>query len=188
MAYFDELNSIVNIIIGDYMLKNQNLCKLLYYFPEETDYSYNPYSEPDIEDTSKLLLTHIYPMPKMPDAKLDQKAYICVTLTGGHEVENNKGFRQINVQFDIICRLEEWLIREGCRVYSVASEIDQMFNDQITTLPIFSNVLYYGVRMTDYSNYYYGLNLIYTMYVNNTVKCDPIPIHQRMPNLGKIET
>ena len=52
MAYFEELNPIVMGIIGEYMLNNQRLCKLLYYYSDDKTPNYNPFLEPDIEDTS----------------------------------------------------------------------------------------------------------------------------------------
>ena len=73
MAYYRELDDILNIVIGKYILRNQRLCKLLYYYPEEDVFNYNPLAQPDIPDTSILLLKHIFPMPKSPDIETEQK-------------------------------------------------------------------------------------------------------------------
>lgn len=171
MAFFKELNDIVVGILGEYILKNQNICKMLYYYSDDKTPNFNPLTQPDIEDTNKLMLTHIFPIPKMPDATLEQKGYLVCTLTGGNSVDKNTGFRRVNIQFDIIYHLKAWTVRGGFRPYFVASEIDQMFNNQLTTLPISGRPQYYGFRMKDYSSYFYGLQLIYETYVDSNVGC-----------------
>lgn len=185
MAYFDELNNIVMGAIGDYILQNQNLCKLLYYYPTEIDNNYNPYAEPDIENTSDLMFKHIFPMPKLPDVILDKQGYLAVTVTGGREVDFNTGFRQVNLCFDIIFHLDAWTIKNGFRPYSVANELDKMFNNQNVSLPNVGKSQYYGFRTKDYSTYFYGIQLIYSLYTNSNIDCSPIPIYGKTPFLGK---
>lgn len=53
---FEELNGIVMGTLGEYILKNQRLCKLLYYYPDDQRPNYDPFIQPDIEDTSNLCL------------------------------------------------------------------------------------------------------------------------------------
>ena len=172
MANFAELNDIVMGVIGDYMLKNQHLCKLLYYYPDDKTPNYNPFIQPDIPNTSELMFTHIYPLPKIPDAVVDQKGYVCVTLTGGHSMDENTGFRRVNVQFDIINHLNSWAIKGGLRPYYIANELDIMFNNTNVTLPIVNKSQYCGFRMKDYSSYYYGIQLIYTFVIDSNINCD----------------
>lgn len=181
MAYFEELNDIVLGVIGEYLLRNQNLCKMLYYYPETSCEMYNPYTQPDIIHPEELLMKHIYPMPKLPDPVTDQKGYLTVTLTGGNSVDKNIGFRQVNVQFDIIFHLNSWIVKNGFRPYFVASELDKMFNNQQLTLPIFNRSQFYGFRMKDYSSYFYGIQLIYTFYVNSNIPCSTLPIYEKTP-------
>lgn len=188
MAYFDELNNIVIGIIGEYLLKNQNLCKLLYYYPEDKEPNYNPLIQKDIDDTTSLMFTHIYPVPKLPDAVTKQQTYLTVTLTGGNSVDFNTGFKKVNVQFDIICHLKAWTIKNGFRPYSIASELDKMFNNQPLTIPIVNKSQYYGFRTKDYSSYYYGIQLIYEFIVNSNIECNSLPILQKTPFSGKINT
>lgn len=188
VAYFEELNPIVMGIIGEYMLNNQRLCKLLYYYSDDKTPNYNPFLEPDIEDTSRLMFTHIYPIPKMPDTTLDQKGYITVTLTGGNSMDKNTGFRKVNIQFDIIYHLKEWAMYGGFRPYYVMSEIDKMFNNQVLTIPVINRVQFYGFRVKDYSSYYYGINLIYELIVNSNISCDYDSLYAKVPFLGKINS
>lgn len=177
MAYFEECDAILNNIIGEKILRNQNICKLLYYYPECTDYSYDPLSQPDIKDTSVLLMEHVFPMPKLPDLETEQKGYMTVTISGGdkYSYDSNDGYRRINIIFDIIVHLKSWMIKDSYRVYKIAEEIDKMLNYQQTDLPIINRPIYYGFKSRDYSNYFYGLQLVYQFVVNSNIECAPIP-------------
>ena len=177
MAYFEECDAILNNIIGEKILRNQNICKLLYYYPECTDYSYDPLSQPDIKDTSILLMEHVFPMPKLPDLETEQKGYMTVTISGGDKYgyDSNDGYRRINIIFDIIVHLKSWMIKDSYRVYKIAEEIDKMLNYQQTDLPIVNRPIYYGFKSRDYSNYFYGLQLIYQFVVNSNIECAPTP-------------
>lgn len=183
MAYYQELSSIVDNIIGEKMLRNQNLCKLVYYYPTTgsrkgknfNDLDFPVFNQPDLQasESNKLYLTHIYPLPKMPDAKIEQKCYVCVTLAGGYEPEQNSGFRRVNLMVDIICHLDSWKVREGYRPYLIMHEVDKMLNNQVTDLPIENRPFLRGFQPRDYSNYYYGYQLLYELYVNSNVTCNP---------------
>jgi len=187
MAFFTELNDIVIGVIGEYLLKNQRLCKLLYYYPTDKRPDYDPFKEPDIEDTTCLMFKHIFPVPKLPDTELNQKGYLTVTLTGGNSVDTNRGFRCVNVQFDIIYHLYAWTIKGGFRPYYVASELDKMFNNQHLTIPITNASQYYGFRTKDYSSSYYGIQLIYELYVGSNIECNTsLPLYSKIPFNGKI--
>ena len=177
MAYFEECDAILNNIIGEKILRNQNICKLLYYYPECTDYSYDPLSQPDIKDTSILLMEHVFPMPKLPDLETEQRGYMTVTISGGDKYgyDSNDGYRRINIIFDIIVHLKSWMIKDSYRVYKIAEEIDKMLNYQQTDLPIVNRPIYYGFKSRDYSNYFYGLQLIYQFVVNSNIECAPTP-------------
>lgn len=190
MAYFEELDDILNNVIGEKILRNQNLCKLLTCYSDTyPNYSYDPLAEPDIEDTSSLLMTHVFPLPKLPGTKTEnlpypeqgatmlQKAYLTVVLTAGNRDFNdiNTGFRRMHLVFDIIVHLNEWIIKDSFRPYKIAAEIDKMLNYQMTDLPIFSKPVSNSFQQRDYSNYYYGLQLIYGFPVNSNIVCDPTP-------------
>lgn len=183
MAYYKELNQIVDNVICEKILRNQHICKLLYYYPNQSDLNsvilpyldYAVYEQPDISDTSKLFMKHIYPLPKMPDAKTEQQAYICVTLSGGYETDINIGFRKVNLLIDIICHLNIWYVREGYRPYLIMSEIDEILNNKLTDLPIENKPYSRGFQPRDYSNYYYGLQMLYELSVNSNIDCMSFP-------------
>ena len=175
MAFYEELSPIVSNVIGEKFLRNQNLCKLLSCYPEVVDYTYDPYAQPNIEDTSKLYMKHIFPMPKMPDASLEKTGYITVVLSGGYEPEINTGYRYVNLLVDIIFHLDVWNIKNGYRPYEVMHEIDSMLNNQLTDLPIINKPYLRGFQPRDYSNYFYGFQLMYELSINSNVTCDPTP-------------
>ena len=158
-------------------MRNQNLCKLLYYYSETQTFDYNPINQPDIDDTSVLLMKHIYPLPKLPNLETEQKGFLTVVLSGGDKNFNdvNTGYRRIYLIFDIICHLNQWIIQDSYRVYKIAEEIDKMFNYQQTDLPILGRPTYIGFKQRDYSNYFYGIQLIYGFLVNSNIECIPTP-------------
>ena len=124
MANYEELSPILYSVIGERFLRNNDLCKLLYYYPESTpNYDYNPLSQKNLDEnqTKSLYMSHIYPMPKPPDIKTDAGAYICCYFNGGYEPENNTGFRNVNLTIDIICNLNAWCIHGAFRSYEIFS-------------------------------------------------------------------
>lgn len=183
MAYYSELSPIIDNVIGEKMLRNQNLCKLLYCYPESSeignikypDLDFSVYSQPDIEDTNKLFMECIYPLPKIPNAETEQKTYLTVVLAGGYEPEINSGYRTVNLLIDIICHLNSWKIREGYRPYLIMNEIDKMLNNKLTDLPIENKPYSTGFQPRDYSNYFYGVQMKYELMINSNIICDPQP-------------
>lgn len=175
MAYYRELDDILNIVIGKYILSNQKLCKLLYYYPEEDILNYDPLAQPNIPDTSVLLLKHIFPMPKNPDTETKQKGFLTVVLTGSDEFSANQGYKKANLVFDIIFHLDAWIIKSSYRPYKIAEEIDMMFNNKFVDLPIETNPVSYNFKVRDYSSQFYGLQLVYEITINSNVQCFTLP-------------
>lgn len=189
MAYYKELNEIMNLVIGQKMLRNQNLCKLLYYYPKEVELNYNPFVQPDIENpTNELYMKHIFPMPKSPDSQSEKVAQICVSLGGGYEMDTNTGYRRVNLLVDIIVHLNVWNIEGGHRVYYIMHEIDKMLNDKLLDAPEIVNRPYLrGFQPRDYSHYFYGVQMIYELQVNSNVICDPRPQNLNIEENAEIE-
>lgn len=175
MAYYEELNPIVMGIIGERFLRNQELCKLLHYYKEENEAVSDPLSKRFIQNTNLLFMKNIFPMPKSPDASTKKEAYVTVVLSGGYEAEENTGFRRVNLLIDIICHLDTWIIKGGFRPYSIMHEIDKMINNQITDLPIVNKPYLRGFQPRDYSNYFYGFQVIYELCINSNIACNPKP-------------
>jgi len=171
MAYFNELDKIINNVVAEKILRNQNICKLLYYYPTEKIYNYNPFSQPDIVNTSILLMEKVFPLPKMPDSNTDKSGYMTVTLTGGESSNDNQGFENVDLVFDLIFHLDTWFIKNGSRPYRIAEEIDRMFNNQQTDLPVNNRPIRVGFKQRDYSDYFYGLQIVYQLSVDSNIGC-----------------
>lgn len=185
MAYYEELRPILYRIVSERFLRNQDLCKLLYYYPEncehvEDAYNFDPLSCEDIPNTNVLYMHGIYPMPKMPDAKDEKKAYLCAYLNGGYEVEDNLGYRNVTLNVDIVCHLDCWCIKEGFRVYDIMNQVDLLLNDQLTDLPIVNRPYLRGFQVRTYSDYFYGVQMLYNLKVNSNISC---PVRPKMNNL-----
>lgn len=173
MAYFEELNIILNNVISEKILRNQKICKTLFYYPDVDSFTFDPLSKPDITQPNKLLMEYIFPLPKLPDANTKQHGYLTVTLTGGDTYDND-GYRNVELVFDIIVHLSAWSIKQGLRPYIIAEEIDKMFNNQQTNLPINNKPTCAGFKEKDYSNYYYGIQVAYQLSVNSNVGANTV--------------
>ena len=61
-------------------------------------------------------------------------------------------------------------------------QIDLMLNNQLTDLPIVNKPYLRGFQTRVYSDYFYGVQMLYNMKVNSTLAC---PITPTMNNLTK---
>lgn len=179
MPYYQEIPEIIENVIGERILRNQNICKMLYYYPDSGDIDvthspkldYSVYDNANIDDTSFLYMKNIFPLPKIPDSATEKQCFINVTTTGGYESERNLGYRRIQLVIDIICHLNVWVTKEGLRPYIVMSEIDKMLNDKLTDLPIENKPLSKGFQPRDYSYYFYGVQVLYVFNINSNISC-----------------
>lgn len=171
MAFYEDLEQKINTAV--YMLlSNQNICKLVTYFPKNQDYRYDPYAQPDIENPSSLLLNGIFPIPKTPDADTKQNCFINITVSGGDRMKQNSGFRRVLLHFDIICHLDCWFIKNGFRPIRIMSEIDKMFNNQNTEIGTINRPQPLPFYAKDYSNRFYGYELTYELLLNSNIECE----------------
>lgn len=170
-AFYQDLENKINAAVS-MLLANQNICKLLYYYPKEMDLRYDPLAQPDIANPSQLLLTNIFPIPKIPDADTKQNCFINITVSGGDKSRTNKGFRRVLIHFDIICHLDAWFIEGGFRPIRIMSEIDKMFNNQITSMDTINLPQPLPFYAKDYSNRFYGYELTYELMCNSNITCD----------------
>ena len=176
MAYYEELSPALFKIISERVLRNQDLCKLLYYYPDHyPNYDFDPLAEKDIENTNALFMKYVYPMPKMPDAKSNKNAYVCMYWNGGYEIENNTGYRNVVLNVEIICHLDCWNIKNGFRPYKIMNQIDKLLNNQLTDLPIYNKPYLRGFQTRTYSDYFYGVQMLYNMKFNSNIVCGGEP-------------
>lgn len=175
MAHYKELSPLLNGIIGGRFLRNQKLASLLY--------DYEPNAKKQLpKDPNALFMTHIYPMPKMPDAKTKKEAYVCAYFNGGYEVDDNKGYRNVVLNIDIICHIDSWFYNDSYRVYDIMAEIDTMLNNQMTDLPIEGTPYLRGFQTRIYESDFYGVQMLYNFKVNSTIECNTQPITNKLRN------
>ena len=172
MAYYEELSQIQNSVIAS-LLNNQNICKLLYYYPEQIDMRYDPLAQPDVPNPNKtLLMTQVYPVPKTPDVELDQTCLLAVWLKGGDTMFDNKGFRKVIVVIDIICHLDCWIIKGGYRPMKLLNEIDQLFNyKKFEGINIINKIESLPFRAKEYSTKFYGYQISYEFQLPSMIGC-----------------
>lgn len=170
MPFLSELDNIVNTATS-MLLQNDNICKLLTYYPETVDFKFNPLAQPTVKNPSTLLLDRIYPMPKIPDVETEQICFIDVNIAGGEAMRTNKGFRRVELIFDIVCHLDAWIIKNGYRPLKILGEIDGMFNNQLTNLPVENKPQPLPFVPKNYSNKFYGYQIRYELLINSNIEC-----------------
>ena len=116
-------------IIVEYLLKNENLKKLLYY------------TDPDCLSMPKLTEDQSMEMfgkniKIVPKLYVDSSVlnYIIISFDGFKTNNTNPEFRDNIVEFDIICHMDQWNLGDfKLRPYRIAAELDTMFNDKHLT-------------------------------------------------------
>lgn len=164
MAYFNDLGQKMNKVI-ELLLNSQNLCKLLYYNDK------TPLSNPDISDTSTLMLSNIFPVPKYTGAQEDKSSRVSVYFRDFKIYEDNIGFVEPKLCFDVMSHLDCWMIDSNIRPFLVMNEIDKIFNNtyikQISTRYIIRTF----VDLVSYSDYWSGYYLVYSFTDSNYLGC-----------------
>lgn len=172
MAYYEELETLLNSAVAA-ILNNEDICKLLTYYPKEIDFRYDPLIQPKVENPSSLLMNNVYPLPKTPDADLKQNCLVTVTLKGGDTMLYNKGFRKVLLVVDIICHLDSWIIKGGYRPLKILSEVDKIFNyKNIQGVDTINLPESRPFRAKEYSTKFYGYQVSYELQLSSNISCE----------------
>lgn len=113
-------------IILSKFIRNQTICKLLYYTDK------NPLST-DKADIDGLTLIHknLLVVPKIPDDLKTKENFIVVTFKSFHTNPSNKEFKVGKIQVAVVCPFEEWVLdTNSLRPYLLMQEIDKELNEQ----------------------------------------------------------
>lgn len=168
---FLSVNKDLSIIV-DYILKNKNLKKLLYYTTKDA-LKRAPLTE---EQSLSLINTHIKLVPKI---YIDEKVltYIIISMDNFLPSENPE-FRNNIITFDIICHFDQWqLLDFDLRPYRIAAEIDTILsNKKLTGI---GETEFLGCNQIVLSDEFAGLTLMYMVYHGEEdKKFSPNPINE----------
>jgi hypothetical protein len=130
LSKFSQLNQDINRVL-DKLVSNQDLCKLLYYTND------SPLDESDIQDTSSLLYSLIFPYPisvetfKDDDGNPIAKTIINILFDDFELGKTNNKFKSSKLVFIILCHTSLWRLSDSTlRPFCILDQIDQMFSDQ----------------------------------------------------------
>ena len=115
-------------LILDRIASNQNLQKLLYYNTKDA-LSRHSLTE---EQFQSLIENNIKFVPKI---KADQlvETYLLINFDGFKETYNPE-FRDNIIEFDIICHIDQWMLRDfKLRPFRIAAELDSMLDKKHLT-------------------------------------------------------
>lgn len=108
------------------LLKNQNLCKLLYY----TDRDPLSSQKADVDGHS-LINKNLLVIPKQPDDLLTKENFVIVSFDSFYINPINKEFKIGAIQLSIVCPFDEWVLdTNSLRPYLIMQEIDKELNGQ----------------------------------------------------------
>ena len=142
-------------IITDYILKNNNLKKLLFYNSRDA------LKRPNLTEDQSLLLfeKNIKIVPKV---YLEEEMINYLVISFDNFIGNdfNPEFRDNLIQFDIVCNYENWHLQDfQLRPYRIAAELDSMLNKKHLT-GIGKLEFFTGVNLQINSNFG-GFSLVY---------------------------
>lgn len=189
--YYEELSKIVFSIIYNRLLRNERLIRLL------TCYSNNvsPYLDKSYEKEMDRIGgvnnivyrgqkpdmctdVHIYPLEHIPDAKLDQKTYLTVTLNGGY-TPGVPSYKNVIVCIDIVVHDEQSVILSdnpdyqiAYRLYDIIHEVDRLINNKPLENFSAGRLSKIGFQRRYYNGYFNGLQLQYRLELKDTIGCD----------------
>lgn len=162
-------------IIINYIMKNDNLKKLLYYTTPDC------LNGDDLspEETIGLFGKNIKIIPKLY-ADNEILNYIIVSFDNFVENASNPEFRDNIVEFDIVCHYNQWQLNNTqLRPYRIAAEIDSMLNN--TRLTGIGQLSFLSADQMILTNEFAGICLRYVAIHGEEDKKDPInPIDEEL--------
>lgn len=141
-------------LITRWMLKNKNLCKILYYTDRDA------LDRPALteEQKSGLLGQQIKIVPKI---YVDRSvlAYVIISMDN-FTPSANPQFRDNIITFDIVCHFDQWHLQDfQLRPYRIAAELDSMFDNQHLTG--IGELHFVGASQIILNDEFAGLTLMY---------------------------
>ena len=141
-------------LITSWMLKNKNLCKMLYYTDRDA------LDRPNLTEEQKYSLMNKQ-IKIVPKIYVDNSvlAYIIISMDNFTPSENPQ-FRDNIITFDIICHFDQWHLQDfQLRPYRIAAELDSMFNNEHLTG--IGELHFIGASQIILSDEFAGLTLMY---------------------------
>lgn len=165
MAYYAEWEDIVTKVLE--LIRNND--ELLHY---ACNSSGDPISEP-IPEWSKILMNHVFPVPKDPESVGTQKAFINVFMNTADPYYKNPFYRQDYLNIEVVCHLETWMMDNGrIRPYVMINLIDEMLNNKNLGEISIMKVYGLGAKCVKFGDMFYGYKLIYKLSNPGAVDCE----------------
>ena len=160
-------------IITEWMMKNKNLCKILYYTDRDA------LDRPALTEEQRVGLfgKQIKIVPKLyVDGSV--LAYVIISMDNFTRSENPE-FRDNIISFDIVCHFDQWQLKDfQLRPYRIAAEIDSMFdNKRLTGI---GELHFMGANQIILNDEFAGLTLMYeAIHGGEDKKKTPNPADQK---------
>lgn len=153
LGFMIELDGVIMKII-ELIKSDSELCKYIKYNEK------NPLSMDDF-DHDELVLSNIFPMPKMPTAETNESTILDIFTFKVIPSRDNQKFNSVIIAIDVICDLKLWLLDDGVRPHKIANKIDKLFHGKQITDTMFSSVMLEDMQYKTYSDSHHGFRLLY---------------------------
>ena len=142
-------------IIIDYILKNDNLKKLLFYTSKDA----LERAKLDTKESLALISKNIKMVPKFEIDK-DILNYLVIQFDNFVQNTNNPEFRDNLIEFDILCHFNQWQLNDfKLRPYRIAAELDTILNNK--RLTGVGTLEFFTATKINFSEEYAGICLMY---------------------------
>lgn len=189
--YYEELSPSVFTVIYGRLLRDERLLRLLTCYNRKVSPYLDPSFDEEMEkiggvnnlvytgqDLDKCVDIHIYPLEHIPDAKLDQKTYITVTLNGGYTTGVPQ-YKNVILCVNIVVHDEQSVILSdnpdyqiAYRLYDIIHEVDRVLNDKTLDKMSPGRASLIGFQRRYYNGYFNGAELQYQYTLPNLIGCD----------------
>ena len=155
------------VSISNYIFKNENLKKLIYYTSQDA------MSRPELtEDQSIEIFQKNFTM--IPKEKIDPEVLNYIILKfDNYMPTSNPQFRDNTVEIDILCHYDVWNLKDfQLRPYRIAAEIDSMLNN--AKLSGIGTLQFFGGSLIQLNDEYGGVCLMYNATHGGDDKVKPV--------------
>lgn len=147
------------ITISNMLLSNKNVTKLLYYT------SKTPLSGIDLTELEldSMMNKNIRLVPKVPDENSEKGSFIIILLDNYTVDSQNESSLIVNLRFDVVCPMDEWLINEkSLRPFLILSEVKAMFDG--FKIKGIGKLRFNGIQRIVMTEIYAGYTMLFTNY------------------------
>lgn len=164
-GFYGNLEFVTNKL-AEVLLRDENFVKYLYYNDED------PLSKPTLKDPLIILNDRLVLQPKSIYLETEEGILVEMFLHGDTPQRASGGLlTEYIINFNIVCHLGSWKIKNGIRPYRVMNIIDSAFNGRKIEGVSFGSIKPLGSRFIRFADHWEGYRLSYSLTWNGNKEC-----------------